>query len=110
MSSLIAKLNANAHRNPDEIAAALVDPFAKWRLGRTLTSEEYEQHRDRHIVLLNTERRRTPDHAESNCHTLRRSDGGCQWTYRGHWQSWLGREYYFRSQESYDADPTDCPA
>jgi hypothetical protein len=106
--TLIDLLNRNIDKTPDEIVDAISKPFSKWRLGSTLTEDEYRQYGNTRIVLLSTAYTLRPELAETNTHTIRQSDFGSNWTFR-HWQGWLGQDFYFRSQESYDAHTSECP-
>lgn len=103
---LIQTLNKFGHLNPDQIVRRLGDPFPNWRLGMTLTREEYNEFRATPIVLLRAGY--GPESAESNVHYIGKDHPhGTIWSY-GDWsRDWLGRDYYFRSQESYDANPSE---
>ncbi len=106
--SLIERLDDafTTHADPDKIAAVIGDPFVFWRLGKFLTLEEYKAHAETRIVLLHHTWWNKPSMAECT-HQLGASDDGTEWNFEEHWSDWLGQDYWFRSQESFDANPTE---
>lgn len=100
-SELIKTLNANATRTPDEIVKSLSNPFNNWILGKNITLEEYERYRDLPVVLLYFAFHNQPRRIDTSRSPL------SNWLYHDHWQEWLGNDYYVRSRESYDANPTE---
>lgn len=100
-SELIQTLNKNANKTPDQIVTALRHPFDQWRLGKHITPEEYAEYGNLPVVLLYFAYHDRPSRVDASRCSLN------NWSYNDHWQNWLGNEYYVRSQESYDANPTE---
>lgn len=93
------QLNTLAHLTPDEIAAKIGDPFATWRWGKSLTEAEYDKYSDTEIAVLHYSYPNRPSRAETE-HRLG------NWDYST-WRDWLGQDFYFRSQESFDDNPDE---
>lgn len=110
VGSLIAFLNANLTRSPDQIVEHLSDPFPTWRQTNTLTLEEFEKYRETRIVICNqVYRERTSTDAE-DYHKLGTEERG-----RYHRWQWASYEtgtlsesiWWFRSHKSWEANPNE---
>lgn len=111
VGSLIAFLNANLTRTPDEIVENLSDPFPQWRQTNTLTEEEFEKYRETRIVICNySYRNRTGNRVERH-HKIgsENRDGRFHcWQWRDYTQGVLrGEIWWFRSYKSWEANPDE---
>ena len=59
MSSLLTNLNRLTDKSPDEVVAALTNPFARWKqMSKVFTSEDHwRKHRHDFVLLYNSTRR-----------------------------------------------------
>lgn len=114
-ANLIARLNGLITKSPDQIAQLLGDPFATWQQGDVVTPEIYARYGDSRIVILSEHNRSRPNRVEyeHRIGSIQLTESGyhtTMWTL-DHWQTGILRAhaggFWFRSKESYDANPDE---